>query len=209
MNLEAVYLQMPTFAQNFVCNIMGWRIQRSRFGPSFLEQLRNVKKRGHWSQERVLEFRDQRLRAFIKHCAETVPYYRQLFAEAGLNPERVRTLSDLSALPVLTKATVQSRDTEMLSEAIRPRERILMHTSGTTGGGLRFAVTTAAVHEQWAVWSRYRQVHGLGLNVWQGYFAGRSVVPLAQKRPPYWRYNFPGRQILFSGYHMSPSTMEA
>lgn len=209
MNLESVYLQMPTFAQNFVCNIMGWRIQRSRFGPSFLEQLRNVKKRGQWSNERVLEFRDQRLRDFIKHCAETVPYYRKLFAEAGLNPDRVRSLSDLSGLPVLTKAAVQAQDAELLSEAVRPRERIVMHTSGTTGGGLRFAVTMAAIHEQWAVWSRYRQVHGLGLNTWQGYFAGRSVVPLSQKRPPFWRYNFPGRQILFSGYHMSPATMDA
>lgn len=208
MNLEAVYLQMPTLAQNFVCNIMGWRIQRSRFGPNFLEQLRQVKKRAQWSTDRVLEFRDQRLRSFLVHCAETVPYYRRLFAEADFQPERVRTLSDLAGLPVLTKAIVQGQDTELLSESIRPRERVPMHTSGTTGGGLRFAVTTAAVHEQWAVWSRYRQWHGLGQNTWQGYFAGRSVVPLAQKRPPYWRYNFPGRQILFSGYHMGPATLE-
>jgi phenylacetate-CoA ligase len=29
-------------------------------------------------------------------------------------------------------------------------------------------------------------------------------VPLAQKKPPFWRYNLIGRQILFSTYHMNP-----
>jgi phenylacetate-CoA ligase len=38
-------------------------------------------------------------------------------------------------------------------------------------------------------------------------FAGRSVVPLTQRRPPFWRYNVPGRQILFSGYHMGAANL--
>ena len=110
---------------------------------------------------------------------------------------------------MLTKPVVQSHYAEMLSTVVPPRKRIMTHTSGTTGGGLRFAVTMDAINEQWAIWSRFRQWHNLELNTWQGYFAGRSVVPLAQRKPPFWRYNRPGRQILFSGYHMSPSTMDA
>ena len=46
----------------------------------------------------------------------------------------------------------------------------------------------------------FREICG----VW--YFGGRSVVPLRQSKPPYWRVNYPGRQILFSGYHLSPTT---
>jgi len=30
------------------------------------------------------------------------------------------------------------------------------------------------------------------------------VVPPLQHEPPFWRYNRPGKQIVFSGYHMSP-----
>lgn len=208
MNLESVYLRLPTFAQNLVCSGVGWRIQRTRFGANFLAHLLSAKERSHWSQEQIVEFRDRRLRAFIKHCATTVPYYQALFAEVGLDPDKVRTLDDLSALPVLTKPVVQARYAELLSTAVPARKRIMTHTSGTTGGGLRFAVTMDALNEQWAVWTRFRQWHKLELDVWQGYFGGRSVVPLTQRRPPYWRYNWPGRQILFSGYHMSPATMD-
>jgi hypothetical protein len=31
----------------------------------------------------------------------------------------------------------------------------IVHTSGTTGGGLRFPLTLRAVQEQWAIWWRY------------------------------------------------------
>jgi phenylacetate-CoA ligase len=34
-------------------------------------------------------------------------------------------------------------------------------------------------------------------------------VPLVQRKPPFWRYNSPGRQILFSAYHMSPDNLAA
>jgi phenylacetate-CoA ligase len=35
------------------------------------------------------------------------------------------------------------------------------------------------------------------------------VVPLAQKRPPFWRYDRSRREILFSAYHMSPVNLGA
>ena len=52
--------------------------------------------------------------------------------------------------------------------------------------------TLAAIQEQWAIWWRYRRLHGLQFNTWCGYFGGRSVVPLTQKRPPLWRFNRAG-----------------
>lgn len=55
---------------------------------------------------------------------------------------------------------------------------------------------------------RFRRRHGIQLDTWCGYFGGRSVVPLSQSVPPFWRYNRPGRQILFSGYHLSPATYD-
>ena len=62
---------------------------------------------------------------------------------------------------------------------------------------------------QWAVWWRYRRWHGIPFGTWCGYFGGRSVVPVEAARPPFWRYNLPMRQILFSGYHMSEGNLGA
>ena len=207
MNLERIYRWMPIPVQNAACCAAGMRIRLTRYGREFHKLLRQAEARTFWSCCQIKALREERLRRFVYHAATTVPFYREQFADHGIDPNSIRSLDDLSQLPVLDKATVQARCVDLLSESVLPRNRRLAHTSGTTGGGLRFYVTTGSIQQQWATWWRYRRWHQLDLDVWCGYFGGRSVVPLAQQRPPYWRYNIPGRQILFSGYHMSPGTM--
>lgn len=204
-----LYLKLPVALQNALCSLQGWRIQRSRFGPGFHRYLQEVERRSFWAPEQIAEFRDQRLRAFVQHCVNSVPYYRRRFKELGLRAEDIRKLDDLRHLPILTKAEVQAHIGEFISEALPKEQLTTVHTSGTTGTGLRFASTLTTIQEQWAVWWRYRRWHGLQLDTWSAHFGGRQVVPLSQTKPPFWRYNYPGRQILFSAYHMSPGHLEA
>ena len=115
----------------------------------------------------------------------------------------------MAKLPILTKSQAQDHLAELAATGM-PRERTrTVHTSGTTGGGLRFETTLHAIQEQWAMWWRYRHWHGIERGTWCGHFAGRSIVPLSQGDPPFWRYNRPGRQVIFSGYHMSPTNLGA
>ncbi|MBN2474001.1 MAG: phenylacetate--CoA ligase family protein [Pirellulales bacterium] len=204
MHLENVYQQLPTFLQNVACSLIGWQIQRTRFGPGFRRHLRLAEERAGWSKDRLLAYRDQQLQAFVRYCAASVPYYQDLFKQHGVDPQQIRTLEDLQQLPVLTKQQVQCRCPKPPADRIPRKQRLTAHTSGTTGSGLRFTTTLDAVQQQWAVWWRYRRWHDIQPDTWCGYFGGRSVVPLSQRRPPFWRRNVPGRQILFSGYHLSP-----
>jgi len=206
MDSEKLYLRLPVSFQNLVCSMQGWRIQRHRFGGKFHECLRDAEERLTWTPERFVAFRDARLRAFVGACVRQVAYYRRLFRERGIDPNDIRTLEDLRVLPVLTKALIQERPDEMTSEGVAAEERVPVHTSGTTGGGMKFFTTRGALQEQYSIWWRYFRLHGLQLGTWCGYFGGRSVVPLRQSRPPFWRRNRPGRQILFSAYHLSPET---
>jgi phenylacetate-CoA ligase len=203
VDAEALYQKLPIPLQNAVCSLVGWRLERTRFNAEFRRQVAAAEERARWPEDRLLEYRDRQLRAFVDHCARTVPYYRELFRREGIDPAGIRTLDDLKQLPVLTKAEVQQNYAKLLSEAVSPRQRIAAHTSGTTGGGLRFATTLDAVRRQWAVWWRYRRWHGIDRRDWCGCFGGRSVVPVSQTKAPFWRINRPGRQILFSGYHTS------
>ncbi len=209
MDREALYQKLPVAAQNLACSLEGWRIRRTRYGPGFAEALRLAEERDTWPAEKLVAFRDARLCAFVRHCADTVPYYQRLFRELGVRPEDIRSLEDLQALPVLTKQQVQEDAQGFHSEAVPASERITAHTSGTTGAGLRLATTLQAQQEQWAIWWRHWRRHGLTSGTWCGFFGGRPVVPLSQTRPPFWRCNRAGKQILFSGYHMSPTTMAA
>jgi len=207
--LEGLYSKLPIPLQHLACSIEGWRIQRSRYGGDYPSLLSAAETRTFWSVEQVQEFRDQCLRNFVRHCAQTVPFYRRQFEERGISYNNIQTLNDLKYLPILTKQQVQENYPALLSEAVPRSRSIVAHTSGTTGGGLRFATTLQAMQEQWAVWWRYRRWLGIQQDTWCGYFGGRSIVPLTQTRAPFCRHNYPVKQILFSGYHMNSANASA
>jgi phenylacetate-CoA ligase len=207
MNKEQIYLHSPVFLQNMMCSLEGWRIQRTRFGPEFQDELRLSEQRMEWGEDRFLAYRDERVSAYVAYCASEVPYYRSLLADSGVDPAGIRSLDDMKQIPILTKDDVKKQYESFLSGAVSPKDRQLAHTSGTTGGGLKFATTLSATQQQWANWWRYRRWHGIDLGTECGYFAGRSIVPIAQLSPPFWRTNRPGRQILFSGYHMNSDNL--
>ncbi len=208
LSLESIYSRLPIPLQHASCSAHGWHIRLSRYGGEFPELLRLTEDRDCWSADRVAAFRDQRLRVFVRHCA-SIPFYDRRFREAGVDPASIRGLDDLRRLPVLTKEEVRTAIEEFAGLwKSAGHAAILVHTSGTTGSGLRFSTSTRAVQEQWATWWRYRRRHGLRPGIWQAYFGGRSIVPISQNRPPFWRWNQALSQLMFSVYHLSPSNLD-
>jgi len=208
MNLESLYGRLPaTFLQNWACSVVGLSTKFTRYNHEFWHLLEEYERRTHWSQEKIRSYRDLCLRSFVKHCADNVAYYRSKFKEWGIDPQSIRGLEDLQRIPTLGKEQVQDHWFDLGSSAKLPSKSRIIHTSGTTGGGLQLVTTNQAIRHQWAVWWRYFRWHGLQHGTWCAHFGGRSIVPWTQAKPPFWRYNRPGRQILFSGYHMGPRTL--
>jgi phenylacetate-CoA ligase len=56
--------------------------------------------------ERLERIQAKRLRRLIRH-ASTIPFQRDRFAAAGVNPDEIRTAADLAGLPVTTRADIQ------------------------------------------------------------------------------------------------------
>lgn len=202
MNLESLYAALPIAAQNVACSLEGLRIQRTRFTAEFDDLLAAAEARARLPLDEVLAYRNARLASIVRHAYASVPYYRQAFEAHGIDPERVRGIEDLAALPIMTKSLVQSEGARLRSVDAGARNVVTAHTSGTTGAGLVFSTTKAAQREQYATWWRYFRSHGISRETWCGYFGGRSVVPIRQAVPPFWRINHPGRQVMFSGYHL-------
>lgn len=207
MNLERIYSILPWQLQNVAASAEGWRVKRLQFGGDFPHILKEAIDRTSWPLEKIQDYRDRQLKDFMQHCYETTPYFQALFRKSGAIPDDFTCLDSLKRLPVLTKQVIQEDYTAFLSKRIPSKARLPAHTSGTTGAGLRFSTTREAVQRQWAVWWRYRLWHGIYPGTWCAYFGGRSVVPLTQNRPPFWRHNYPGKQILFSGYHMNEKNL--
>ena len=206
-DLERAYRSLPVAAQHAVVSLEGRRVVRQRINnPESRRLLQAAEARDTWSTARIEELRDERLRRMVSHAYDHVPYYRHLFDEHGIPPDSILCLADLRQLPVLSKATIQDAGVAIHDDRKDRPPSLVAHPSGTTGGGLRFPVTHSAMREQWAVWWRYRRRHDLALGTWCGYFGGRSVVPVERRRAPYWRYDFGGRRVLFSAYHLNEET---
>ena len=208
VELESFYHGLPAAIQNCLCTAEGWRVRLQRYGGRYRSIARNVFERGAWGDAELAAFRAERLALFVAAAAASVPHYRRVFARLGLTPGCMALPGDLAVLPVLDKAEVQDCVADFRSPA-SGHSVVTAHTSGTTGAGLRFATTREAVQEQWAVWWRYRSWHGLKPGLWCAYFGGRSIVGVDVAREPFWRVNYADRQILFSGYHMSPQHLPA
>ena len=208
MDVERIYRALPIPLQHVACSAEGLRVERRRYNDEFRSLLSQAEARAGWSQEELERYRDRRLLEFVAYALANVPYYRRRLAEAGIRADEITSVEDYARLlPVVTKTDAQEHGPELRSPTVAKGDYFLEHTSGTTGGGLRFATTWSAWREQWAIWWRYRRWHGIDLGTWCGYFAGRVVVPLEQRKPPFWRYNFPGKQIVFSGYHISDANL--
>ena len=86
MDKMAIYNRLPIFMQNWACSLEGAHIVTTRFGSSFRRLLQDYEMRVRWSPEQIAAYRDERLRIMVKHCYETVPYYKNVFDEGGIKP---------------------------------------------------------------------------------------------------------------------------
>ena len=103
--------------------------------------------------DEVARARDERVRALLAEAAASVPHYRELFRELGLDPREIRTADDLGRLPLLDRAAVASDPTRLRSAAVADDDISVVHTSGVTGEPLPIAHDRASLLRN-IVWSR-------------------------------------------------------
>lgn len=207
--LERIYRRCPVVLQDLVVSVEGFRIERARYSAAFWSQYAEALRRARLEPSAVAEYRDSKIRDLVEGAVAGTIYYKELFKKLGLKAADIRNANDLSVLPILSKEFVRGNPDLFVSALVDKKDTVTCSTSGTTGSGLVFPATKAAVREQWAIWWRFRNLHGIRYGTWCGYFGGRLIVPATEKSAPFWRVNRPGRQVIFSSYHLSESTVDA
>ena len=108
-----------------------------------------------WDRERLVALQLERLRALLGHAGEHVPYYRDAFRNSGFSAHDVRSISDLAALPLLSKAEIRQNMEALKSE--RARGLMRFNTGGSTGEPLIFWLGRERVsHDVAAKWRATR-----------------------------------------------------
>lgn len=118
--------------------------------------LRRELERTQWlGVDELARLQLDRLRGFLEQAQRAVPYYRDLFSRAGLDPDRLSSADELQALPYLTKELVRANIDRLKSqEATR---LVRYNTGGSSGEPLVFFIGPDRVsHDVAAKWRATR-----------------------------------------------------
>lgn len=171
---------MLAFVNRHVVQPLWARKDRSRH----LDYYRVLRRTQYDPTEVVLARQLAAVKVQLQHAYDTVPYYRAAWRAAGTHPADVRTLADLAAFPVLTKANIRRYERELLSTAYDPAKCRLKRTSGSTGVPLNIRVDEPAM--QWKAACTLRS------DEWSGWRLGQRVAKV-WGNPEYRHFGLKGR----------------
>lgn len=137
-------------------------------GSVRLQTLKILQRTQYYSAAQIRAAQDEALTRIVSHAASTCPFYRQRFAEAGIDPAGVRSIDDLQQLPLLTKTDVRNHLEDLISTDYAREDLVPAKTGGSTGVSLRIFCDRRGIEQrnaaalrsdEWSGWRR-GQPHG-------------------------------------------------
>jgi phenylacetate-CoA ligase len=180
-----------------------WYFAIKRLSPLFWYRRRWLKQTQWYSREQLQSLQFKLLQKLIRHCYETVPYYRTCMDDKGLKPGDIKTLEDIKLFPVLTKDQVVEREADFIS---RKYSRWLVRktqTGGTTNKPVNLYRDIFSIANEHAFARRQHDWAGIGLRDKCAHFLARRIVDPNQTEGPLWHYDPFMKELVFSNYHMS------
>jgi phenylacetate-CoA ligase len=92
------------------------------------------------SKEEITAMQETKLQETIAYLNAHSPFYKEFFSKARFNPSGIKTMEDLSVIPVTIKEDLQQRNDDFLCV---PRNKIIEYssTSGTLGNPVTIMLT--------------------------------------------------------------------
>ncbi len=147
-----------------------------------------------------LKQRNERVFLNIFHRAyDSSPFYHNLYIEEGINKDAIKSLADITKLPIITKDMVKAHGVEMLT--VPSWKLIKNHTSGTTG-------TPLTVYEDWpSIWKEQAYLYCYRKRC--GFTYGQPLVSLRgnlEKSDIYLKVHI-SNTLFLSSYNLNNSTI--
>ena len=92
------------------------------------------------SKEQIKQMQEKKLQEAVSYLNEFSPFYKKLFTQARFNVKGIKTIEDLSVIPITIKENLQQHNDDFLCV---PRNKIIEYssTSGTLGSPVTIALT--------------------------------------------------------------------
>jgi phenylacetate-CoA ligase len=126
-----------------------------------LRYLREMRGSQRWTASTLQQHQLTLLKTVLKHAYDTCPFYRSKFDAARFRPDELRSLSEISRVPTVSKEEIQANRDAMISTAYRRESLIEDMTGGSTGSPMRFFYDSdrkdwreaaSLRHDEWSGW---------------------------------------------------------
>jgi phenylacetate-CoA ligase len=183
--LKNLFLKSPYFIKVILTNIVAYRQQKQRYNKNFYKAL---------AYYNAVDY------------TETFSFDKEKFLKQIKGNDYFDTSADISDYPIINKENIKKDYDKIIN---KNKVFSYLYTSGTTGSGLKFPVSSDFLNHQWAVFWKFRNIHNLTTDTWVAYFIGRTLFDINQTKPPYWISSYPTKQFLLSVYHLNEQTIES
>lgn len=86
-----------------------------------------------WSADERHAYQLEQLQLVLRHAANHCPFYRDRFAQAGFDPDDLRSADDMQECPGTEKQDLLDHLPEMVSRGVSESRRLYITTGGSTG----------------------------------------------------------------------------
>ena len=200
MNKQKLYEAAPLWLQNMAVDVEGKRICKRRYNKHFREALKHFEDHDYNPQDE--------LRRFLLEAKDVTAYKKTYSSDVieKLNDNSTDIYLILAHFPIIGKVQVKEHIADYTNTQFKGN-LFTMRTSGTTGSGLAFPYPVEFENKQWALWWRFRKSLGIQFDTWCGWFGGKRMMNPNSNRAPFWRINRPGKQVMYSSYHLTKETI--
>lgn len=146
------------------------------------------------------------LRRLVRHCYDTVPYYRHFMDKHGIRAENIRVLEDISLFPILTKNDVIQAGNTIVSNKYPKWLTHTTSTSGTTGTPVTLRRDLFSIGNEHAFVRRQWDWAGIGFFDRCAYLKGRVITKTDTKNGWLCAYDPIMKELYLSTYHLSADT---
>lgn len=106
------------------------------------------------------------LQRMIQHAFNTVPYYKEMFDEYGIDPLSIKSPDDLDKIPALSKEHIQNNPEKFISEKNLyypgKKDLVIRRTSGSTGKFMKIYWTSQDdIRSKFHLWLVRNNVYGI------------------------------------------------
>ena len=197
---EKIYDRSPVFFQNIMVSVKGYLNNRERYGREYEEYRKFLREYDAWPIEKKLRHQQDELVSFVRFAYENSRFFQKFYE--GIDIDAICTVEDLKKLPIMEKETLRQHMNELAIKTGEPY--MYCNTGGTTGKSLQITMTYKDMMRRMAILDHFKAKVGFEHRVMRrATFNGKHIVPPAQKKKVFWRYNAACKQKIFSSFHIT------